>query len=74
MKVYIYNKFYEHILDGFKVKDRTQFLSEKNSRDSALQKVATVLFCAHHLMMLYICIKLYEIIFDNFQIIERTRF
>ena len=57
-----------------KLKTGHNFYQKKKSRDNALQNVATILFCAHHLMVLYICIKLYEIIFDNFEIIERTRF
>ena len=53
MMVYICTKFHENILDGIKVTEQTHFSKGHNS----LKNVGgvTVLFSAHHLMVVYIC-------------------
>ena len=77
--VMLYNstKFYEIILNGIKVIQRTQFLYWKLQRGIIPQKMWVewwFLISARRLVMLYISTKFCEIISYGIKVIERTRF
>ena len=73
---YMFTKFYEIILNGIKVIERTLFLYGKLQRGIIPQKMLvgwSLLISARHLVMLYISTKFCEIILNGIKVIEPTR-
>ena len=73
--VYMCTKFHEHILNGFRVMERTQFqyffiIKGHNSVNIAHRVI--VFFSAQHLIMVYIYSKFHENILNGFRVMERT--
>ena len=75
--VYICTKFYENILEGNKVTERTRFSYQTFKRALFRKKMKMELrffFFAHRLIVFYISTKFHENILDGIKLIERTRF
>ena len=70
-------KFYERILNGFKVIERTRncYLQSSKGRNANINiQELWFLHFARHRLVLNMCMKFYEYILNSFKIIERTRF
>ena len=70
-------KFYDYILNGFKVIDRTYFVTEllltKFKGTNSISINTRVMVLVHyHLMLVNICMKFHEDILNGFKVIERT--
>ena len=81
MLVNISMKFYEDILNGLKVIERTQFChrnchlqSSKEQNTKIYNQELWFLCSAHRLMLINISMKFHEDILNGFQVTERTRF
>ena len=73
--LYISTKFFEIIMNGIKVIERTRFLVTKgNNSAKKMQVEQLLLISARRLVIFHICAKCREIISNGIKVTERTRF